>query len=72
MKELIMKIELVKTKEADGDWFKIKVDGSTQQCIGFGKYITEEEALKRAEEIYEFYVQNKGNEEVLMSETVIN
>jgi hypothetical protein len=67
-----MKIELVKTKEADGDWFKIKINGSTEACIGFGKYITEEVALKRAEEIYDFWIQNKGKEEVIKSDTVIN
>jgi hypothetical protein len=67
-----MEIKIVKTKEADGDWFKVKVDESTIACLEFGKYCKEEDALKRAEEIYDFWVQNKGREEVIKSETVIN
>ncbi len=67
-----MKVEFIKTKETDGDWFKIKVDNATVACIGYGKdrLRTEDEAYKRAYEIYEFCKVNKGTYEVIGSEEV--
>lgn len=64
-----MKIELIQTKEPDGDWYKIRIDDSTQQCISInpGK---EEEALKRANDIYDFYKECKGKFKTIKSEVI--
>ena len=43
-----MKIELIKTKERDGEWYKVYVDGICEKCYGF-KHIPEEEAKLKAE-----------------------
>ena len=47
-----MKIQLIRTKEAGGDWYKILVDGCYQACISI-KDRGESEALKIATETYE-------------------
>lgn len=54
------KIELIKTRESDGDWYKVYVDGECKACCGM-QYVLEEKALARAEEIFNFLVENKGN-----------
>lgn len=61
-----MLIELIKTKESDGDWFKIRVDGHTKTCLGI-RGEKEVETAKRAEEIFNFYVENKGNDQIIKS-----
>jgi hypothetical protein len=63
-----MKIELVKTKESDGNWYKIRVDGLTKACVSIHE---EEKDLKRATEIYDFLVETKGSFQVI-KETEIN
>jgi len=61
-----MKIELIKTKESDGDWYKIQIDGTTEQCVNASR----SDALNRALEIFDFYKENKGTIEVIKSEEV--
>jgi len=66
-----MKIELIKTKESDGDWYKICFDGTCRACFGYGTgKRSEEEALERATEVYNFYKENKGIIQVIKSEEV--
>jgi hypothetical protein len=61
-----MKIEIIKTKESDGDWFKVIVDNRTEACVNINNR-TEEEALKRAFEIFDFIAENKGKQQVIKS-----
>jgi hypothetical protein len=65
-----MTIELIKTKETDGDWYKILVDGCTKAVVGI--HDDEQKALKRITEIYDFMIANKGEKQVIKSETVFN
>jgi hypothetical protein len=61
-----MKIELVKTKESDGDWLKVYVDGNIKSCTKI--YAGEEEKnLARAMEIYEWFVENHEGYKVIKS-----
>jgi hypothetical protein len=54
-----MKIELIRTEEPDGTWYKILVDGSVQKCFGM-RFISEEKARESAEAAFEKYVEGKG------------
>jgi len=58
-----MKIQLIKTKESDGNWYKVVVDGLTKACIGIRE--NENKALVRATEIYDFYVKDEGVIEII-------
>ena len=58
-----MKIQLIKTKESDGNWYKVVVDGLTKACIGIRE--NEDKALARAMEIYDFCVKNEGVIEII-------
>jgi hypothetical protein len=61
-----MKIQLIETKESDGDWYKVYVNGNVKSCICKNSKIrTEEESLKRAEEIFQFYYENDGKDKVI-------
>ena len=62
-----MKIQIIETKESDGDWIKVLVDGLTESCIGFGgsKLRTRDEAVVRANEIAAFIFENGGTHKVL-------
>lgn len=58
-----MKIQLIQTAESDGNWLKVKVDSSTKACISISRGI--EEAMSRAKQIFDFYVENKGQDKVI-------
>ena len=62
-----MKVQIIETKESDGDWIKVKVDDKTVSCLGFGKdrLRTREQALERANEIAVFCFENGGTQKVL-------
>jgi len=55
-----MKLQIIETKDSDGDWFKIKVDGTTVKYIGFGesRVMNREQALKRAKEMASWIWEN--------------
>lgn len=55
-----MKIELIKTKETDGEWYKVYVDGLIKDIFGF-KHIPEEDAKKKAMAVFNFYVEFAKN-----------
>ena len=61
-----MKLQLIKTKETDGDWFKILVDG---RCKAVTNAKTEN-SLERAVEIYTFIKENKGEYQIIKEEEV--
>jgi len=65
-----MKIELIKTKESDGNWYKVYVDDWPQSCIKIliGR---EDEALERATEIYDFLIENKGDKQIIKSNEIL-
>jgi len=64
-----MKIQIIRTSEADGEWYKVKIDDSTQACISIteGK---DAEALQRAEKIYDFCKENRGKFKVIKEEEI--
>ena len=68
-KTKIMKIQLIKTKELDGDWYKIRINGFTKTCIHIIKG-EEAAALDRANEIYDFYKENRGQYKVIKGEEI--
>jgi hypothetical protein len=59
-----MKIDIIKTCESDGNWYKVRIDGSTKACIRIDNK-PEGEALAKATEIYDFYVNNEGEFQVV-------
>lgn len=61
-----MKLQLIKTKETDGDWFKILVDG---RCKAVTNAKTDN-ALSRATEIFDFIKENKGEFQIIKEEEV--
>ena len=65
-----MKIELIKTKESDGNWYKVYVDDWPKACIKIfnGR---EDESLKRAIEIYDFLIENKGDKQIIKSNEIL-
>ena len=62
-----MKVTIVETKESDGDWIKVYVNGTLNACIGFGegRLRTRGEALARANEIAVFCFENGGTQKIL-------
>jgi hypothetical protein len=65
-----MKIELIRTEELDGYWYKILVDGAVKKCFGMN-YITEEQAKQQALETFDRVVKTKCfNSEVIKSEII--
>jgi len=61
-----MKVQIIETKESDGDWIKVKVDESTVSCLGFGEGKgTRDQALARANEIAVFCFENGGTQKIL-------
>ena len=62
-----MKVQIIETKESDGDWIKVLVDDVPTAYIGFGgsKLRTREDALTRANEIAAFCFENGGTQKVL-------
>lgn len=59
-----MKIQLIETMESDGNWLKVKVDNLTKACICVDLR-SREEALEKAEKIYQFYVNNNGMDKII-------
>ncbi len=66
-----MKLEIIKTKETDGDWLKVFCDDNCKACLKLGTTSrTDEETMNRALEIYDFLKENKGTAQVIKSETI--
>ena len=61
-----MKLQLIKTKEADGDWLKILVDDRTKAIFN----AKNDNSLNRATEVYEFIKENKGEFQIIKEEEV--
>ena len=61
-----MKLQLIKTKETDGDWYKVLVDG---KCKGITN-AKSDNALERATEIYDFLKENKGECQIIREEDI--
>jgi hypothetical protein len=59
-----MKIDIIMTKESDGNWYKVRIDEKVKSCIRIDNK-EEGEAYKRATEIYEFYVQAQGEHQII-------
>ena len=64
-----MKLQLIKTKETDGDWYKILVDGKYKKAISISER-GEEEAYRIANEALDFYKENKGEYQIIKEEEV--
>ena len=64
-----MTIELIQTKESDGDWYKVKLDGNFKACV---KIYPDDngKALERATAIYDFIKESKGDFKVIKSEVI--
>jgi len=63
-----MKLQLKKTIEYDGEWLKIYKDDSLLQSFKLDvDYRTNEEAMQRAEDTFQFILQN-GDTEVILKE----
>lgn len=63
-----MKLQLKKTIEYDGKWLKIYKDDSLLQSFKLDvDYRTNEEAMQRAEDTFQFILQN-GDTEVILKE----
>ena len=60
-----MKLQIIETKDSDGDWFKIKLNGETVKFISISRFKTREEALKRTDEMAMFIWENNGDEMVI-------
>lgn len=64
-----MEIKLIQTVESDGNWYKVYVGEQIKACVKI--YPDKEgEAFNRAKEIFDFYVENKGEEKVILTETI--
>ena len=61
-----MKLQLIKTKETDGDWYKILVDDRVKAVVN----AKNDKSLDRAFEIYEFITENKGEFQIIKEEEV--
>jgi len=60
-----MKLQIIETKDSDGDWFKIRLNGETIKWISISRFATREEALKRTDEMAMFIWENNGDEKVI-------
>lgn len=66
-----MKLQLIKTKESDGNWYKIYYDDRIKACIKIDTTEEgEETALRRATEIYDFLKENKGQSQIIKEDEV--
>jgi len=60
-----MKLQIIETKDSDGDWFKIRLNGEIIKYISISRFATREEALKRVDEMAMFIWENNGDEKVI-------
>ena len=67
-----MKLQIIETRETDGDWFKIRLNGEIIKWISISRFATREEALKRTDEMAMFIWENNGDEKVIKEMEVIN
>ena len=61
-----MKLQLIKTKETDGDWYKVLVDGKCKAVTN----AKSEDGLERANEIFMFIRDNKGELQIIREEII--
>ena len=62
-----MKLQIVETRESDGNWYKVKQDDRVVAC--FKKDIegrTNEQSFARAQEIARFIWENGSTEKILL------
>lgn len=52
-----MKIQLIRTEELDGIWYKILIDGCVKKCFGC-KYVEEATAKESAKQMYDNIIKN--------------
>ena len=65
-----MTIELIRTKDASSEWYKVVVDNSTLNCISIDSR-GEEEALKAARKLYDYAIMTKGKGYEIIDTTVL-
>ncbi len=62
-----MKVQIIETVEADGNWYKVKKDDIVIACLRKDvDFRTNGEALKRANEIAHFVWENGGTEKIIL------
>jgi hypothetical protein len=61
-----MIIKIIETKESDGNWYKVYADDTCKACIRIDNK-EEGEALERITEIFDFWVENKGESKIIKS-----
>lgn len=64
-----MEIKLLQSSESDGDWYKVFAGDKCKACICI-RTGEEDKALQSAFRIFNFYVENKGYDKLIKSETV--
>ena len=66
-----MKLELVHTIEADGEWFKVYVDGKLEKAFSvYDNGSNRDEERERAKSFYNKIKELKTSREVLLSEEI--
>jgi len=60
-----MKLQIIETKDSDGDWFKIRLNGEIIKWISIDRFNTREDALERVDEMAMFIWENNGDEKVI-------
>ena len=67
-----MKLQIIETKDSDGDWFKIRLNGETVKFISISRFKSRDEALARTNEMAMFIWENNGDEKVIKEMEVID
>ncbi len=70
-----MKLQIVETKESDGNWIKVYLNGECKACYRLGETASRsrDEAVAEAEEMFQFILENGDNKKILKEyETVYN
>ena len=67
-----MKLQIIETKDSDGDWFKIRLNGETVKFISISRFKSRDEALARTNEMALFIWENNGDEKVIKEMEVID
>ena len=62
-----MKVQIIETVEADGNWYKVKKDDVIIACMKKDVgYRTNDETFKRVNEIARFVWENNGTEKIVL------
>jgi len=60
-----MKLQIIETKDSDGNWFKIRLNGEIIKWISISRFKSRDEALARTNEMAMFIWENNGDEKVI-------